>query len=357
MRIESLVFSCIALASAATAQQTVPPVDSFDFVNTPSGFVYSVSVVSNDGTVGFGTYLSSTAPNYQAFRWTKSGGFVSLGAGVGTQVARIRGCDATGSLMVGEYFTGAPTRPFYWTAATGQVGFATQDRMMTGLSGVFGVSCGEDTNVGGGGLLQQLPTGPTVPMPLLPTGTVTHPLGVSANARFIVGECATAAVPNGEAFLFDLFMNLMIPLGAPPAPISFRDSVANDVSDLGVPVGRWTIIDTFGVARDRAVVFGAPALQLDVLPGFGHGTATAISSNGNIVIGECTNGGVTRSFVYDRRKPQQGVVEANAFFGGLVPSGWSITALTDVSGDGQVFAGGTTGPGGQTRGFMARREN
>lgn len=255
--------------------------------------------ISGDGTTVVGT--SSFSTNKQAFRWTAGGGTVGLGflPGAANNVSEARGVNANGTVIVGSGINAsAATEAFRWTSSGG----------MQGLGFLTG-------------------------------GTTSLATDVSPNGNYTVGQSNSAAFASGEAVLWDANGNATA-LGDLAGGSDF--SIARGVTDYRTVVGQGA-----GADGDRAFiydpVFGLQELssvlgQLGVsTPGFTALTdATGISSNGQFIVGDGTDGDNNRAFVIENYGQSLLVDSPMTAGSGTTHFGWLAGSNTLTVGSGNT---------------------
>jgi uncharacterized membrane protein len=353
-----LLPTTLGLACLLLAPQTVPVLPTVTLISAPSGtgVMAGATAISLDGQVIFGRWTPTATGIEEPFRYElASSTFQGLGRPGSGVVYAVEGCDATGSQMVcNSVPTTGPATPYTWTLPGNYTAITAPFQGVTGISALGGVVSGFSVFSPVGPLfraqLRHLPSSTTIQLPLPPTGFSMAAEGVSPMAQFTVGKVDTAAFPSGEAFLYDLFTNITIPLGVVANPGLQPRSIAYDVSDAGVPVG-YSTFRVGGVSVERAAIFGVNNVNIDTAFNANiFSAANAISGDSRIVVGQRTDfgAGTTVAFMYDRSASTPTLVDLNASLQGLVPAGWTLALASDVSGNGRSICGTATGPGGQS---------
>jgi probable HAF family extracellular repeat protein len=273
------------------------------------GFLYSgASGVSADGSVVVGS--SDYAGSQEAFRWTAGGGMVGLGhlpGGIFASAAA--GVSADGSVVVGfSYSRSGYEDAFRWTAGTGMLAlgndYPDMDKHATGISGDGSVVVGNmEPALGGPGreAFRWTAGGGIVPLGDLPGGYfLSVSSGVSGDGSVVVGVGSTAS--GGEAFRWTADGG-MVGLGFPPG--SHGTGASGVSADGSVIVGnsaaasdlepfRWTAGNGMQRLWDALLAQGVdPAAG-----GWSSLTeATAVSADGNTIVGYGTRNGNPEAFV------------------------------------------------------------
>jgi probable HAF family extracellular repeat protein len=310
---QTLAASALGRAYRWTQAQGAEDLGDIGTANALDG--YSAFGISADGEVIMGVCSGANgcpdgnASSYRGFRSSASdeGVMEDLGDLPGTPFATVRNYPAPhaisgdGSVIVGQ--SGA--RGFRWSAA------GMQD-------------LGE-----------------------LPGATGCDPKAISTNGVVIVGSSGGRAfrAALGEAFS---------PLGALPFASADGSSALAVSADGSVIAGvapnqlslarafRWTAAEGM---QDLGVPAGAPSDST-----VGIVDALSISGDGSVIVGSYTPSGQSaRAFRWSGNVMQDAV---EALPEGVVPAGWQLSAAVAVSGDGRVFAGYGTNPGGLDEGWV-----
>ena len=293
--------------------------------------------LSPNGTIVVGSVFNgATLPttNWQAFRWTNSGGLV----GLGNLAAGIPGADTTGlsvssdgSVVVGVSAGGA----FRWTAGGGMVtlGGGTARDVSSDGSVVVGNSGGTAFRwTAGGGL---------VSLGDLAGGAVSSSANsVSSDGSVVAGMGTSAS--GTEAFRWTAAGG-MVGLGDLPGGTFFSDArrIAPDGSIVGfsnsaagTEAFRWT---SGGGMVGLGVVGGIP---------FRRG----ISADGTVVVGDF---GGTMPMIWD---PAHGTRDLQSVLAPIVGSalnGWTLNFAYAISADGRWVAGEGNSPSSPNQAWMA----
>jgi probable HAF family extracellular repeat protein len=311
----------------------------------------SPSGISADGSVVVGG--SYTNGKYEAFRWTQSGGMVSLGRlSSDDAFSEANGASADGSVVVGSSRrSGNVYKAFRWTQSEGMV------------------------DLGG-----------------FPSSNDNEANGVSADGSVIVGKSAR---PNGSEAARWTQTEGIIGLGTLPSPFA-RFSEAKEVSaDGSVIVGddhgdqtfRWTQSggmvglgrltgyyrsEAKGVSADGSVVVGGSSnndrveafrwTQESGMVGLGfldsssiYSVANGVSADGSVIVGFSGTGygfGINNAFRWTQSSGMVNLKDQLTGFG-LNLSGWRLDDAIGVSADGLTIVGRGTNPSGQYEAWVA----
>jgi probable HAF family extracellular repeat protein len=248
------------------------------------------SAVSADGSVITGWVVNDNW-NYRIFRWTKQSGMQDLGVLTGGSHCQESGISADGSVIVGTCSVNGYKRPFRWTQATGIVDLGQPDE--NSHARAYGVSSDGSIIVGSAYYdayefhWQAVYWSPTLDMIRLGYNNEdSASYAVTSDGNYIVG-------------------------GASWTP--FRKSLSSDMIAMGSLGGGNAA--AYGVSADGRVVVGGAYDNtgnsraflwtpetgigtLDVWLGIqgldtsatSFLTANAISADGNVIVGELTNG-------------------------------------------------------------------
>jgi uncharacterized membrane protein len=263
----SLLFAFLtgALLSGKSARYPASSERFAGLGNLAGGKAYSAAKsMSADGTVVVGQ--SHAGAGMQAFRWTKNRGVTGLGFEDAAAVS------ADGSVVVGYRLAGNRAEPMRWTARAGA------QSLMAGVA------------VGGG---------------------AAH--GVSANGETIVGEFETKE--HDESGERDVAFRWATELGfeqlergdATHIWSEARGISADGAAVVGLRRHRTAHDEAFRWTRESGVV------GLGVLPGNATSVAYAVSADGAIVVGCCSDYLTTEAFRWSRRS---GMVSLATMLGG-----------------------------------------
>ena len=338
-------------AVSLTAPCTAPPC-FHGLGDLPGGDISSGALaVSADGSTVVG--YSSVAGGYEAVRWRRESGLVSLGEFSGG-LHRGRGFDvsADGSVVVGLSSSANGTIPefdeaFRWTAATGMVSagelpgsqFYGRAFTVTHDGGTaFGASWGDQGYVPtsfSGGIAANLWSNPV----WSPAGA----RGTSADGSVVVGEYWNGSyhtpLRNGQTL--------------PDVPGGALDSIPFNVSpDGSLIVGE----GQSDVGRQAAVWIGDTVTALpDLDGGTVSGSAKAATDTG-LIVGWGTTELGTEAAIWDATYAVHRLADVLTSNGVVIPSGWVLTEAADITVNGDIvtLCGTGTNPAGETEAWIAR---
>jgi probable HAF family extracellular repeat protein len=272
----------------------------------PGGDYSAAKDVSGDGSVivGFGTSEDSTpGDHYEAFKWTQETGLVGLGDLPGGDFdSRASGVSADGTVVVGQgvYNDGVGSSSLeavYWTEDEGIVSI--------------------------GGFSDDV----------FSTATAT-----SGDGSVIVGQALPDDHPHMQAFRWTQEGG-MINLGDldPEQP---RDSLAWDVATNGLVVVGQSKFDSSPSLEAFRWTDETGMVGLGDLPGGLHyGTAYAVSTDGDIVVGS-SHGATSSAFIWDAEHGMRDLMDIFVNEYGLDLTEWSrLGRVTGISDDELTFAG------------------
>jgi probable HAF family extracellular repeat protein len=291
----------------------------------PGGiFSYSqANAVSADGSVVVGqssTANGNTEFEYEAFRWTQSGGMVGLGdLPEGVFRSQANAVSADGSVVVGFGNNVNRQQGFRWLQSSGMVG---------GLGiEASGVSADGVVVVGRNGLAFQTRGNGLVSLGDLPGGVdYSQANGVSANGLVVVGDSNGSL--GEEAFRWTQSGG-MVGLGDLPGG-SFRSQALATSGDGSVVVGYGT-----GTKGDEAFVWnetqGMSSLQSVLaaagidMTGWQLRSANAVSANGRSIVGSGINPqGSPEAWLAQLDAPRPVAVPTPSLLPGLVTIGLGV---------------------------------
>jgi probable HAF family extracellular repeat protein len=275
------------------------------------GFVSGATDASADGSVVVGIG-SNTASNLEAFRWTAGTGMVGLGdLPGGSSASAAQDVSGDGSTIVGEGHSAPGTEAFRWTSGTGMVGLGDL------AGGSFSSSAA----------------------------------GISADGSVVVGSSASANSPSSsEAFRWTSSTG-MVGLGD-LAGGSFGSSASGISPDGSIIVGR-------GISALGGEAFAWTAsggmIGLGVLAGYTSSEAQAVSADGSIVVGLCTENtnGTTVAVIWDPVHGMRNLRDVLESDYGLDLTGWELDRAWDVSADGRSIVGAGVNPDGEFESWLA----
>lgn len=342
----------LALAAGACAQVFQP-------LGYPAGRESSsAEAVSDDGTVVAG---GSSRPYIlhgmnvgmpMGYRWTQAGGWDATGID-----AVLNGVSGDGSTILGQFMVGSangpgPGNPFYWRAPAGPLPLDQGLAYAASADGsvIVGTRTGANgfheayrwTAAGGYQMLGHLSPGPTMESwaaATTPDGTV------------IAGTSGDAFNQSGAQGFVWTAATGMRPLGQLPGSSGFRVYPRAISAD-----GRYIVGDATGVSgMSQAFVWWEPGgmRPLPLLPGHTSSTATDISADGSVIIGNMTEPGAYTAFVWDRARGMRDLRQVLIGLGATGLEGARLTAQ-GLSADGSVIAGDAVLPQGPSGAYLAR---
>lgn len=234
------------------------------------------AAVSSDGLVVAGiSGVEDVFPHEQAFRWTQAGGMVALGHLQGDSGSAAAAISADGSVIVGESI-GFSYQAFRWTQMDGMVGLGH-----------------------------------------LPGDNVSSAYGVSADGSVVVGE-SSFYPPYSSGTGSTTIGGIPVDVG-----VTITTNASNSSSSTSpVQAFRWTAIDGM--------------VGLGFLPGYTSSAATAVSADGNVIVGSSTSAaGTTQAFRWTQATQMIGL--------GLLPGG-NRSSASAVNATGTVIVGRANAP-------------
>jgi probable HAF family extracellular repeat protein len=329
----------------------VPFCESADFrslgrLQEGDGTPYTVSVVrgiSADGStvVGESSWVFGQVGYTEACYWNSSG-VHGIGGGPGQMAF---GASANGSVIVG---TGLNSN---------NVAFRWENGLTTGLGGAVGGSFiwAEDVSADGS-VVVGYGSSDGYGVVRWDSGVITdlgsgRAYGVSAEGSVIVGQSGSNGV--NSAFRWTASSG-MAGLNGLPGGGTFSSATA--VSSNGQVVVGWsnTSNDIYGTRAAYRWENGV-AIDLGDLPGGGnHNWAEDISADGSIIVGY--SGDVVQNreaFIWDGQHGMRNLKDILVSDFGLNLTGWSLREATGISDNGMVIVGKGTNPDGFEQGWVA----
>jgi uncharacterized membrane protein len=251
--------------------------------------------VSGNGAVVAG---SSLVPGgeFEAWRWTAGGGMQSLGVPPGATRTDVFGLSGNGSVAAGDFSLGGTFQPFRWTQATGIVDLGSFN-----APGTSGSTFASDVSADGTVIVGHGTAGAfrwTQATGKVGLGASSRAFGVSADGLVVVGD------GSGGAY-------------------------------------RWT-------AATGIVPLGAP-------PGWSASTAQAASGDGSVIVGDAVVASNLVAFIWDAAhgtRSLQDVLIGEGLASEL--AGWRLFTAQGVSDDGLTIVGAGINPRGASEAFIAR---
>ncbi|MBD8527076.1 PEP-CTERM sorting domain-containing protein [Pseudomarimonas arenosa] len=318
----------------------------------PGGAFKSAAInVSAQGSTVVG--WSQSANGKEAFVWTQAGGMQGIGDLPGGGFSSVANAVSNNGLIVVGCGQSSErqqtiTEAFRWTAVGGMVGlgdlpggdtFSCANDFSSTSSTVVGVSSSlpgntEGFTMGGGGLM---------------FGTAN--VHASIETFTAVSEEGTHVGHGGFEYYTQAFRHknlLTLGLGHLGGYAGIRFSQAFDVS----ADGRTIVGMSYGPLGAEAFRWTA---SLDEMVSLGAGTATGVSGDGSIIVGQ-TSSPFHGAFIW-RAETDQIESLHNYLINrhGLGPAlaGWTLLAATKISVDGHTIVGNGLNPAGQFEGWRA----
>jgi probable HAF family extracellular repeat protein len=294
----------------------------------PYGVFYTseATAVSADGSVVIGQSSTAngngnTQDEYEAFRWTQSGGMVGLGDLPGGRfTSRANAVSADGSVVVGIGVNAMTVQALRWTQSSGMM-----SSTVIGNDIAIGVSADGVVVAGSDGLMQG--NGNTIRLGDLPGGAnYTEAKGMSANGLVVVGDSNSSL--GREAFRWTQSGG-MVGLGDLPGG-SFRSQALATSGDGSVVVGYGT-----GTKGDEAFVWnqtqGMSSLQSVLaaaginMTGWQLSSANGVSANGRSIVGSGINpNGQSEAWLAQLDAPRPVAVPTPSLLPGLISIGLGV---------------------------------
>jgi probable HAF family extracellular repeat protein len=324
------------------------------------GYAYEARGISDDGNMVVGYKQNSSQPGWQAFRWTPAGGMQNLGSWPKDPLELhnyyAMGVTADGTAVVGHgtgYNSIVYKRAFRWSDSTGMVALGVLDEQAIGDSLAAAVTPDGTTIVGScsgvvGGIWRSSNAvrwgadGVAQPLATEAAWIESGVFAVGADGRNMAGYALDNAF---HAIRWDADGNA-IDLGLIPGASS---AIALGISgDGSMVVGQcppsksgfstafvWTEATGILPLTDFLMANGIDTSDWDHLI-----TASAISRNGRVIVGEGSYQGCTTSFIVDLGTACPADLDGNGavtgFDLGLLLSQWGAPGSGDLDGSGDV---------------------
>jgi cysteine-rich repeat protein len=256
--------------------------------------------VSLDGSVVVGTYtLTDTSRHQHAWRWTANQGMVALADSGTTPYETARGVSGDGSTVVG-YSARSDDRAFVWTANAGMVALSALDNYSP-YSTAFDISRDGSAIVGASYTAADYFVGVrwTKPASLWPIQELGTPSGIHLSEAVSSAADGGTTLMNVGGISTGHHPHLWTPTDgfSPLQPSLTTDSWVNDMSEDGSVVvgesaeGAWVWTEDSGhIVMLRPLL---AALGVD-LRRWSLTAATAISDDGNVIVGTGRIAGTTQ---------------------------------------------------------------
>lgn len=303
----SVIAWCLLSSAAVAAEPSFTPLPDLPGGETNT----SVTALSYDGRVAVGGSGSNLNPladplSVYPYRWARDTGIVALSEWPGFA----NDVSADGSVVVGRYSLANPPRPrvaFRWTEATGPV--SLEDLTQSAGSFAYGVSANGMIVAGesAGQAVRWTADGQVMDL----GAATTLPVWLSSDGSIASGTRATGL--NPDAFRWTAAEGVVL-LGQLPGA---EDSTVRDMT----PDGR-VIVGNSGVRGYR----WTPEAGMTEFPF----APRALSDDGGIIVG-----------ISSIWTEATGAVQIQPFLTGLGLdlTGWTLTSVTAISGDGTTIAG------------------
>ena len=355
-----VTISSVLVSAGSAARAGLPPGTFLGLGLFPGDYQISQPLgISSDGssTVGYSAY----ANDWQAFRWTESGGMnlldPSLPAGYYSVAT---GASSDGSVVVGGYGDQDTDWSFRWTAETGIT------RLHELEPGMYN-SAAWDVSDDGHSIAGALNTNSTQngqPYIWTTTGGLRQldlsgtgydegiPTRISGDGRTMIGRLIRSPQMSlrYEAFYWRDDTGFVKLGGLHPHVV---DSWASGVSfDGSTIVGQTLTAPNDRLAFKWTESTGMQSLG-DLPGGQSNSHATAVSADGSVIVGSGYSDIGQEAFVWDESRGIRSIrqILTNQFSVDL--TGWQLTYAYDVSADGQTIVGWGSNPQGRTEAWIA----
>ncbi len=291
----------------------------------PGGdFLSGVFGVSDDGLAAAGASFSAESalsmPPLQSFHWTAETGLVPLGdLPGGTFSSFTLSISGDGRVVVGDSDSASGREAFRWSAETGMVGlgdFEGGDFDSTVVSASFDGS--------------------------VIVGTGTNSIGKMA-LRWTeeAGLSELGDLPGGEIF------STAASVSNDGLVVAGRSSSANS-SASGLPVTLASGTEAFRWTAEMGMIGLG-----DLAGGNFFSTATAISGDGSIIVGQSEGAFGEEPFIWDSLNGMRSLTEVLTNDFDLELGSWTNLTATEISSDGSTIVGLGLNPDGNLEGWIA----
>lgn len=353
----SSVFSVVLFSLCCFVGPVQAQLPHFERLGFLPGGAYSYATrVSADGSVvvGYSTASHTNGVYEEAFRWTKEGGMVRMGALTTTTQSFASGISADGSVIVGMSFQGNDAEAFRWNSLGGMVGlgdlpggsFLSEARAVSADGNVI---VGHSAMTTGSEAFRWTAATGMVGLGGLTGGRNSYANGVSADGETVVGYTNFGGSSN-TAFVWKAATGLT-PL---PHLGTTLNTYAQAISADGTTiVGR--SVSASGPEAFRWTQAGGMRGLGDIAGGAFSSQANAVSADGRVVAGYGTNGnGQSEAFVWDGFSGIQNLRDVLTYFYTQNLSQVRLDSVLGISADGQTMVGVGRNPAGQTEAWVAR---
>jgi probable HAF family extracellular repeat protein len=327
----------------------------------PGGIVFSVATgVSADGkfVVGYSSSTLSGTTSYEAFRWSAETGMVPLGdLPGGTYTSFAQAISADGATVVGHSRASSGDQAFRWTQATGMVGLGylpggSLYSLASAVSADGSIIAGESRSGLSGTRREAFrwtPTDGMVGLGDLPGGDFNSVAsGISADGSVIVGDSSSS---NGnQAFRWTEATGLV---GLGDLDGGIFNSVAYGVSADGSTVVGYGTPDNSGTHEVFRWTAGMGMVGLGFLPCSDWTIARAVSGDGSIIVGDPQTSSYKCVFIWDSQRGLRELQSVLTSDYGLDLTGWKLGRATAITDDGNTIVGYGSNPSGQTEAWIA----
>jgi probable HAF family extracellular repeat protein len=348
-RIRAIVFVLLTLASISPS---LAAVRFYTLGDLPGGtFESAATAVSADGSLVVGNSNSSKS-QFEAFRWTKATGMVSLpNLPTGTV---LRGGSASADLrhLAANVEGSNPSEGALWTLGVGTVSVADLPgggvlNFVTGISPGGTIVVGTSNSTNGREAYRWSEAGGIAGLGDLAGGEYfSQASDTSADGSIVVGVSTSAS--GQEAFIWEQNKASMSGLG--DLPDGAFNSWAQAVSANGaVAVG-------FGSSASGTEAFrwtSAQGMQgLGDLPGGeSRSSASYVSSDGSLIVGYATSSLGTHALLWDANL-QKHIIQDVVAAEGLSLPGWRLAFAYGISDNGRHIVGGGFNPTGNYEAWL-----
>jgi probable HAF family extracellular repeat protein len=324
-------------------------------VAIPPG-IFSIGDISGGPTESVGYALSADATTVvgyagsglgaSAVRWREATGAVQLGS----QAGFAYDASGDGATIVGRLVsaTGGEEACYWRDALTQRLGFLSggTSSVALGVSRDAAAIVGWSTSSSGIQAFRRMASGMQALGDLAGGTYFSSAVAASSNGGVVVGVSNSTA--GNQAFRWT-GAGGMVGLGFLSG---CTESGATNVSASGQAVVGWSR----GGTRSEAFLWTSGTMRGlgDLSGGAFQSIATAVSDDGNIVVGTAHTEQGSAAFLWTSADGMRPLRELLAASGVSQAAQWQLTSATDISADGQTFAGIGFDPGGRRVGWIAR---
>jgi probable HAF family extracellular repeat protein len=315
----------------------------------PGGSNSQANAVSADGLVVVGEAHLPVGQSLQtrAFRWSDAEGMVALGTLPGGGANWATAASLDGSVVVGAGVDSSlKSQAFRWTSATGMVGlgflsgYANSYAASVSATGTVVVGYGNYNYLIANQAFRWTSGGGMTSLPFLTNSSYyAKASGISANGSVVVGEDRSSSASQRAVRWVN---GSVAGLGFPPGQ---NHSVATAVSSDGsvvVGYGYNVVAGEFYPHQAFRWAMSSGIASLGFLPGASESDAYAVSADGSAIVG--TSGG--RAFIYDPVRGMRDLQKNLIINHGAGLSGWTLNFASGISSSGTTIVGYGTDPNG-----------